>query len=117
MGNAHDGEASSTCRDDDTAGSTAPQQKDFRSGHAVHWIQAKKAAERRHEAETGRIASVDGDVLTVVVHGQRRVYRVADPIWVSDQVARYGRQVEVQERWSVIRIGKVLVQVGRSWQV
>ena len=105
------------CRDDDTAGSTAPQGQDFRSGHAVHWCQAKKAAEHRCEAELGRVASIDGDVLTLVVHGQRRFYRVADPMWVSDQVARYGRQVEVQEPWSVIRIRNVLVKLRLAWQV
>ena len=104
-------------REDDTHGSGAPQRQDFRPGHGVHWIQAKKASEHRHEAETGRIASMDGDILTLVVDGQRRLYRVADPMWVSEQVARYGRQVEVQEPWSVIRIRNVLVKVGRSWQV
>jgi len=105
------------CRDDDTAGSTAPQRQDFRSGHAVHWIQAKKAAERLVDAEPGRIVSISDDILTVVVDGQRRCYRVSDPAWVSEQVARYGRQVEVQEPWSVIRIRNVLIKVGRAWQV
>ena len=83
----------------------------------MHWIQAKKAAEHRCEAELGRVASIDGDVLTLFVEGERRFYRVADPMWVSDQFTRYGRQVEVQEPWSVIRIGNMLVKVRRAWQV
>ena len=105
------------CRDDDTAGSTAPQRQDFRSGHAVHWIQAKKAAEHRCEAEPGWVASIEGDVLVVIVDRQRRLYRVADSMWASEQVARYGRKVEVQESWSVIRIRNVLVRVGRAWRI
>ena len=105
------------CRDDDPAGPTAPQRQHSRSGREMHWIRAKKAAEYRHEAETGRIVSMDGDFLTLVVEGKRRVYRVSDPAWVSEQVARYGRQVEVQEPWSVIRIRKVLIRVGRASQL
>ena len=79
----------------------------------VHWIQAKKAREHLHDAEPGRIAQLNGNLLEVMVAGQRRNYQIIDPDGLAGLIDRNGQRVLVQERWSVLRLGNFLVAIRR----
>lgn len=76
-------------RGDNASRSTESQgRQDLRSGHAVHWIQAKNAAEHRHEAEAGRIVAVTAQGVVVKADGRRRRYAVDDPAGIRELIGR-----------------------------
>lgn len=104
-----------TGRNGDEGGSAAPQMRqDFRPGHSVHWIQAKKASEVLADAEPGRIVAVTAQQVVVEVDGRRRRYAVADPNGIRELIGRYGAEVIVQESWSILRLRNYLISIGVS---
>lgn len=104
-----------TGRNGDEGGSAAPQMRqDFRPGHSVHWIQAKKAGKALADAEHGRIVAVTAQEVVVEVDGRRRRYAVADPNNIRELVGRYGAKVIVEEEWSILRLRNYLVSIRFS---
>jgi hypothetical protein len=75
----------------------------------VHWIQAKKAAEDLDQASRGRLVSLDGTRVTLLVDHERREYLVRDPEWLEWAVESYGTRIRLQERWGVLRIRNYLI--------
>jgi hypothetical protein len=75
-----------------------------RPPQGVHWIQAKKAAEDLDQATRGRLVSLHGTRVTLLVQHERREYVVRDPEWLEWLVERYGTRIRLQERWGVLRI-------------
>ncbi len=69
-------------------------------GHSVHFIQAKLSFDEPHRE--GRLAAVDGDLLTVDFGDEIKQYRNCDPDRLLDIVG-IGGGVSVCERYSVLR--------------
>ena len=78
----------------------------------VHWIQARLAREDIDQAEPGRIARLDGHLLTVRIAGELRHYLVDDPDRLTRVIERHGRRVLVQERWSLLRLRNTLFAIA-----
>ena len=92
----------------------AAHDRDYRPGHTVHWIQAKKAAADPDGRERGQI--VDATEQGVVVQfgdGSLRRYRHHDIARLRTLIEQQGRRVTVQERWSLLRLGPYLTSIDR----
>lgn len=101
-------------RDDGPEGSGEPQtRQDFRPGHSVHWIQARKASEAA-DGEVGRIVAVTTGEVVVEFEGRSRRYAVADTSGVHELIERYGAKVTVQEEWSLLRLRNHLISIRSS---
>jgi hypothetical protein len=77
----------------------------------VHWIQAKKASETRHEAEVGRIVRIDEHGVDIDVAGELRRYITRDLERLEDLVSRCGPKVQIQQRWSLLRLRNHLFSI------
>ena len=96
------------------AGHRAAHDRDYRPGHTVHWIQAKKAAADRDGREHGHIVeATEQQVVVRFDDGSRRSYRHGNarlPTLTTQQ----GRRVTVQERWSLLQLGRHLISIART---
>jgi hypothetical protein len=70
----------------------------------VHWIQAKKSWEEPGVVQAGTVIEVGVGLLRVLVEGEIRVYRNHDTPRFLAIARRYGRDVEVQERWHLLKV-------------
>ena len=83
----------------------------YKPGHSVHWIQAKKAAETLGDAEIGEIVRLDQRGIHVEVDGESRRYGTRDLERVESLVATYGRRVRIQHRWSLMHLDNALISI------
>jgi hypothetical protein len=83
----------------------------FKPGHSVHWIQAKKAAKTRGSAEIGEIVSIDQRGIHLDVAGEIRRYGTRDLERVESLVATHGHRVRIQHRWSLMHLGNALISI------
>lgn len=99
------------------AGGALPPAKQcgtYRSGHSIHWIQARKAGEDRASRERGRVVETGPDWLVVrFPDGSRRRYGNHDIARLEELLDRYGRKVIVQERWNILRVRNYLIGISR----
>jgi hypothetical protein len=83
----------------------------FKPGHTVHWIQAKKAAETLHEAEVGRIVRIDQRGIHVEVVGELRRSGTRDLARVEALITTEGDTVRIQHRWALMHLNGYLISV------
>jgi hypothetical protein len=93
----------------------AKQCGSYRSGHTIHWIQARKAAEDRTGREPGEIVETgEGWLLVRLDDGTHRRYGNHDIPRLEQLLEERGTRVEVQERWGVLWLGTNLISISRS---
>ena len=92
--------------------------RSYRRGHTVHWIQARKSLEGGNPVPV-RIVRFEAPYAVILdVGGTNRTYfsdRIDD---IAAAAKGRGRQVAIDERWSILRIGQRVFSVasGETWQ-
>jgi hypothetical protein len=85
----------------------------YRPGHAIHWIQARKAAEDRTGLEQGEVLETEEGWLEVRLDdGTHRRYGNHDIPRLEQLLEEHGTRVEVQERWAVMWLGTQLISIS-----
>lgn len=80
--------------------------RSYRPGHTVHYIQARKSLENGNPVPARIVRFEPPYAVVLDVGGTHRTYfsdRIAD---IADAPQRGRRQIEIDERWSVLRIGQ-----------
>lgn len=86
--------------------------RSYGPGHDVHWIQARKAAECEADKRTGLLMHVDETELEVWFGDTTEVYRNHHARTLDANIAKRGAWVEVQTRWSLLRMGRRLISIA-----
>jgi hypothetical protein len=85
----------------------------YKPGHAIHWIQARKAAEDRTGRERGEVIETGESWLVVRLDdGTHRRYGNHDIPRLEQLLEEHGTRVEVQERWAVMWLGSQLISIS-----
>ena len=72
-------------------------------GHEVHYIQSRISLEELGVVERGRVEAI-GDLVSVRVEGELRRYWNHDLARFARAIERFGPDVAIQERWSMLRV-------------